>query len=311
MPTFPPAAPVFNDPNLSASRFLQTPGFVPRRLQTLIDLRFIGTSLLTGRQESRGGAVGYELVEGIFADAVPEQVAPGAEYSLTTINRGPAGLARVGKWGKDTLVTDEGIVRSNMAEVERGLLKLSNSAGLAIDQAVTSVVASAVTNSAAAAAPWTGTGSAPKILQDVLKATAAVRGLNLGYNPNALLVDDLAWAYLASDPVIAATMARETAANAVYSGRFEVLAGLQVIHTNTANLPGSAGTNAWVVDTNMLGFIATENLGGGYQAAGGDGLVESKVIREEKTDAWLLRARANFAPVVTDPGAGFKITGIA
>ena len=104
-------------------------------------------------------------------------------------------------------------------------------------------------------------------------------------------------------------MARENANNPVYTGRFDMLAGLQIIPTPTANLPGAVGTNAWVLDTNQLGFIATEDLGGGYQQAGE--LVQSKVMRLEERDAWRLRARANFVPVVTDPGAGYRISGVA
>lgn len=306
MATYPPAPATYSDPNVTASRFLANPAFVARRLQTLGDLRYIGTSLLTGRQETSGGAVGYELVEGVFADAAPEIVAPGGEYTLTAIADGPAGLARVAKWGKDTSITDEAIKRRNMDPVNKGLLKLVNSASLVIDQAVVSVVASAITATRAAAATWTS--ASPLILRDILRAVADVRALNLGYEPNALLVDDSTWAYLASDTAIAAAMRREAESNPVYTGRFEVLSGLQVIPTPAANLPGGVGTNAWVLDTNQLGFIATENLEGGYQQAGE--LVQSKTIREDLTDSWRVRARANFVPVVTDPGAGFKISGV-
>lgn len=307
MATYPPAAATLSDPDLTASRFLQNPQFVARALQTMGDLRYRGTFLLTGRQETTGGAVGYEQVEGIFADAVPEIVAPGGEYSLTTIADGPAGLARVAKYGKDTLITDEAIKRRQMDPVTKGLLKLVNSAQLVIDQATVSVIASAITATRAAGAAWTS--ASPTILRDILRAVADVRGLNLGYEPNALLVDDATWAYLASDPQISAAMARESATNPIYTGRFEILAGLQVIPTPAANLPLGVGTSAWVVDTDQLGFIATEDLAQGYQAAGE--LVQSKVIREDKVDAWTVRVRANFVPVVTDPGAGFRISGVA
>lgn len=307
MATYPPAAATLADPNLTASRFLQNPQFVARALQTMGDLRYRGTFLLTGRQETTGGAVGYEQVEGIFADAAPEIVAPGGEYSLTTIADGPAGLARVAKYGKDTLITDEAIKRRQMDPVTKGLLKLVNSAQLVIDQATVSVIASAITATRAAGTAWTS--ASPTILRDILRAVADVRGLNLGYEPNALLVDDATWAYLASDPQISAAMARESATNPIYTGRFEILAGLQVIPTPAANLPLGVGTSAWVVDTDQLGFIATEDLAQGYQAAGE--LVQSKVIREDKVDAWTVRVRANFVPVVTDPGAGFRISGVA
>jgi hypothetical protein len=95
----------------------------------------------------------------------------------------------------------------------------------------------------------------------------------------------------------------------VYSGRFSTLAGLDIVHVPAANLPGGVGTAAWLLDTESLGFIATEDLGGGYSPAGD--LVESKTIREDLNDAWRLRARVNFAAAVTDPGASYKITSVA
>lgn len=307
MATYPPAAPTYSDPNLTASRFLRNPEFVARRIQTLADQRYVGSRLLPGRQETTGGAVGYEQVDSIFTGVDPEVVAPGSEYTMTPIADGPAGLAKVVKSGKDSLVTDEAIKRRNMDPVEKGLRKLANTAGKAIDAGVISTIASAVTNSNPAAAVWTG--SSAKILQDILLAVADVRALNYGYEPNVLLVDDATWAYMASDTVVSAAMAREDRTNTIYSGRFERLAGLEVVHTSIANMPGGVGTAAWVLDTTQLGFIATEDLGGGYQQAGD--LIQTKVMRVDENDAWRLRARANFAPVVTDPGAGIKITGVA
>lgn len=307
MATYPPAAPTYSDPNITASRFLKNPAFVARRVQDLASLRLIGTMLLRGRFEATGGAIGYETVEGMFADAAPEAVAPGSEYTLTTIQDGPAALAKVTKSGKDTLVTDEAIARRNMDPVERGLRKLTNSGVLAVNGTVVSLIASSVTNTRAAAAAWTA-DSGTKILQDILRAKASVTGLNQGYDPNVLLVDDETWAYMASDPVLSAAMAREDKSNPVYSGRFEVLSGLEIIPTPAAYLPGGVGTSAWVLDTNQLGFIAPEDIGGGYQSAGE--ILQTKVMRDDQNDGWRLRARSNFAAGVTDPGAGFKITGV-
>lgn len=308
MATYPPVAPTYSDPNITASRFLANPAFVARRIQDLGELRYVGNLLLTGRQDTTGGAVGYETVEGMFADKTPENVAPGSEYTMTTISDGPGGLARVVKSGQDTLVTDEAIKRRNMDPVEKGLRKLVNSQAKAIDGSVISLIASAVTQTSAATAMWSAT-TGTAILRDILKAKATIAAANLGYSPNVLLVDDMAAAYLGSDPVLSAAMAREDRSNPVYSGRFPVIAGLEIVTAPTANLPGGVGTKAWVLDTTQLGFIATEDLGGGYQQAGD--LVQSKVMRVDENDAWRLRARANFAPVVTDPLAGIAITGVA
>jgi hypothetical protein len=293
---------------LSASYFLSQPSFVSRRLRELADLRYVGNNLLRGRASAEGGAVGYESAgESIFADSAPEIVAPGGEYTLTTTGAGTPAVAKVAKWGKDSLVTDEDVKRRNMDPVNRGLAKLANSAGLVVDQAVTAAIASAVTNTAAAGAVWNGPNTS--ILQDIMLAQAAMAGQNMGYQADTLLVSDTVWAYLASNPTIATLMARESVNNPVYTGRFQALAGLDVVHVPAANMPGGVGTSAWLFDTTSLGFIATEDLGGGYLPAGD--LVESKVIRQDENDAWRLRARVNFAAAVTDPGAGYKITSVA
>jgi hypothetical protein len=308
MSTFPPGSVSVSGSTVSASVFLSRPDFVARRLRTLADLRYVGSNLLRGRASAEGGAVGYETAgESIFADSAPEVVAPGSEYTLTTTGAGTPAVAKVKKWGKDSLVTDEDIKRRNMDSVNRGLNKLANSAGLVVDQAVTAAIASAVTETAAAGAVWTSNGAT--VLRDIMLAQAAIAGQNMGYQADTLLVSDTIWAELASNTALAALFARENLNNPVYTGRFQNLAGLDVVHVPAANLPGGVGTVAYVLDSQNLGFIATEDLGGGYQRAGD--LVESKVIRQDENDAWRLRARVNFAAAVTDPLAGYKITAVS
>lgn len=308
MSTFPPGSVSVSGSTVSASVFLSRPDFVARRLRTLADLRHVGSNLLRGRASAEGGAAGYETAgESIFADNAPEVVAPGSEYTLTTTGAGTPAVAKVKKWGKDSLVTDEDIKRRNMDSVNRGLNKLANSAGLVIDQAVTAAIASAVTNTTGAGAVWTSNGVT--VLRDILLAQAAIAGQNMGYQADTLLISDTMWAELASNTALAALFARENLNNPVYTGRFSNLAGLDVVHVPAANLPGGVGTVAYVLDTQNLGFIATEDLGGGYQRAGD--LVESKVIRQDESDAWRLRARVNFAAAVTDPLAGYKITAVS
>lgn len=309
MSTFPPGTVTVSGTNLTASYFLSKPEFVARRLRELADLRYVGSQLLRGRAATTGGAVGYEVAgESIFADAAPEAVAPGASYTLTTTGAGTPAVAKVSKYGKDSIVTDEDVKRRNMDPVNRGLNKLANSAGLVVDQAVGSAISSAVTATAAATAKW-NLSATDTILLDVMLAQASIAGQNLGYQADTLLVSDTVWAWMAANKGLAALMARENLNNPVYTGRFASLASLDVVHVPAANMPGADGTLAWVLDTTNLGFIAKEDLGGGYIAAGD--LVESKTIREDANDRWRLRARVNFAAAVTDPLAGYKISAVA
>lgn len=299
--SYPPAAPTLSGDFITVSRFLNDPNVVARRLRTLAEQRLIATAILSGRETVSGGAIGFEQNETMYPDRVVESVSPGGEYPITPISTGPAQLAKIVKWGQDTIVTDEAVSRQRMQAAERAMLKLVNAAAKNIDSVALSLIASSVTQTRAASAAWSS--ATPKILQDIMLAKADIAALNQGYDPDTLIINDATWAYVASDATLINAMQRETAANPVYTGNFQILAGLRVLPT--PNLPAAG---AWVLDSTQLGGIATEDLQGGYQSAGD--LLQSKSIREDHTDQWRLRARAVFVPYITEPNAAVKITGV-
>lgn len=297
---YPPAAPSLSGDIVSINRFLNSPTLIERRLNDIVAQRFIADVILSGRSQAPGGAVVYELDEGLFSDSTVEGVAPGADYPVATLSGGSAQLAKIVKWGQDTLVTDEAISRQRLSAVERGLQKLANAVVKQVDSVSLSLISSVVTATSAASAVWSGPSAT--ILRDVMKAKASVIALNKGYDPDTLVVDDLTWALVASDPTVISALRREDASNTVYTGEFPIIAGLRVLPT--PNLPVGG---ALVCDSMMLGGIATEDLGGGYQG----GNVEVKTIREDANDRWRLRARRPCVPYITDTGAGVFITGIS
>lgn len=295
--------------NITASRFQNSTPLLARALRDLAQLRYIGSLLLPNRVQTTSGSINWETAgEGITAADAPEVVAPGAEYRLTQTANGAVNTSAVAKYGEDTIITDEAVSRFNFAALNKSILKMNNSAKLLIDAAVLSAIAAAATATAAAGSKWDGSGTTPKILLDVLKAKAAMTALNLGYSPNTLIMDENVWAYLAADPTIANAMAREDKSNPIYSGKFDVIAGLEVIPVPALNLPSGVNTNAFVLDRGQAGFILTENLGGGYVSAGD--LTEFKSYREEGSDGVRARIRTVFKAVVTDPGAIYKITTV-
>ena len=308
---FPPAPNTISGDNITASRFINSTPLLARAMRDLASYRYIGGMLLPQRVSSPSGAINYEQVgEAITAADTPAVVAPGAEYQLTQTANGTAATAAVAKYGQDTIITDEAIARLNFGAVTKSLMKLVNSAKILIDASVLAAVNSSISSNtqAVSTGKWDGSGTAPKILLDVITATAAVRNQGLGYNPDLLVVSDSAWAYLAADSTIQASMAREDKSNPVYTGRFPVLAGLEVMPVPAANLPGGVGTQAFVLDRGQLGFILTQDLGGEYQSAGD--LVEIKSWRETGTDGVRVRARSIFKAIVTDPLAVQRITGV-
>lgn len=304
--TYPPAAPTISGDNVTISRFLKDPTLVARRLRTLAEQRFIADVLLSARYDAQGGALEYEQNESMYSDRAPEAVAPGAEYPLTSLSEGTAQVAKTVKWGRDSEITDESIARRKMDPVNRALIKQVNQMVKTIDGVSLATIASQVTQTSAASASWSG-GSAT-IVRDVLKAVAVIRALNEGFEPDTLVVDDLTWAIVMSDEKVAALLKREDGLAPVYTGNFPVIGGLRFLPT--PNLPVAG--QALIVDSTQLGGMADEKLGGpGYVSAGGSiPGVEVKTIRDDDNDMYRLRSRRVTVPVVTEPKAAIKITGI-
>ncbi|WP_193117041.1 phage major capsid protein [Brachybacterium tyrofermentans] len=304
--TYPGTGPTVVGDSVQVSKFLNSPTLVQRRVNELANQRYVTDVLLAGRTpDVSGGAVQYQVDEDNFTVREPEPISPGGEYPLTPISEVAPAVAKIQKIGQDTIITDEKVKRSGLNEVDRGFNKLVNSNVRKTDSIGLSLIGSAVSASYGAAAPWDGTGDTPQVLRDILLAKAKVTELDKGYDPNVIVVNDEVFALLASDQQLAAFYAREDRSNPAYSGSFPIVGGLRVLPTNY--LP--AGAEAFIADTNFLGGIAFEDLGGNYQGSAATG-VETKSIRDELNDQWRLRARRPLAHYITDPGAAIKLTGI-
>ena len=304
--TYPPAAPSLSGDVETINRFLRNPTLVQRRLRTLAEQRYIADAILTGRFRAEGGAVLYETGESIFADDDPRAVAPGSEYPLTTVGTGAASLAKTVKWGQDTEITDESIARRQMNPVERAFTKLINENVSYVDSVALSAVASAVTQSTNAAADWS-TATAAQILKDALLAAANIRALNMGYDPDTVVVDDLNHAYALAAFTAAGYFARESDSdNPALTGRFPVIGGLRWLPTPN----GVAANTAVVLDSTQLGGMADEDLGGPGYVGGGPAGIQAKTIRDDDRDAWRIRVRRVTVPVVLEPAAAWKIAAI-
>lgn len=303
--TYPPAAPTLSGDNVTISRFLQNPTLVARRLRTIAEQRFISDVLLSGRFQAQGGAILYETGESIYTDRAPEAVAPGSNYPQTPLSDGTASLAKVVKWGEDVPITDESIRRHGRNPVDRAFIKLVNQMVKSVDSVAMSAITSAVTQSTAAIASW-ASDSGTNIFRDIMRAKANILALNQGYDPDTVVVDDITFANMVSDTKFSGLLPRENTGGVVYTGQFPIVAGLRILPT-----PNGVSGVALVLDSKQLGGMADEDLGGpGYASAGGVG-VEAKTIREDKTDSWLARCRRVTVPIVLEPKAAWKITGVA
>jgi hypothetical protein len=300
--TYPAGPPTLSGDTVSISRFLQSPAALQRRLRNFRDLRFVSDQLLTQRFRSSGGAVLYEMSEPFVSDRAVEAVSAGSEYPYANLPTGTAAIAAIAKWGQKVLLTDEEIARNvyQGASADRALRKVVNSVIKQVDTITMSAIASAVTQTSAAG-DWTA--ATPVFLRDILKAKAVIVGLNLGYMPDTMVLNDTQYAYLMSDDKFTNALKRETSDNPVYTGQVERVAGLTIVVSPAIGVAG-----AMVLDSQQLGGMADE-LDGAPGYAVSDLAVQVKSIRKEGEDAWDLQGRRKTVPVVQEPGSAVKITG--
>lgn len=306
--TFPAGAPTLSGDALTISRFLQSPAAISRRLRDFNDLRFISDQLLTQRFRSQGGAVLYDQSEPFVTDRTAESVGAGSEYPYANLPTGTAAIAAVQKWGQKVLLTDEEIARNAYAgsAADKAMKKVINSVISQVDSITMSLISSSVTQTFNVTGTGGGvwTGATPTILRDIFRARAIPMALNLGYNIDTLVVNDVQYAYMLTDTGISNLLRRETTDNPVYSGSLERLGSLKVIVS--PNLPA---TTAYLLDSSALGGMADEVDGApGYAVA--DLAVQIKAIRKDETDAYDLQGRRKTVPVIQEPGAAVKLTNV-
>jgi hypothetical protein len=303
--SFPAQPPTLSGDLLTISRFLQNPTAISRRLRDFRDLRFVSDQILTQRWRSSGGAVLVTQSEPFVNNRAVEAVAPGSEYPFSPQSYGTAVIAAVQKWGQGNFLTDEEIVRSVFlgGVVDRSLRKTVNSVIKQVDTVALAAVASAVTQTQAVTnGAWSVLGTANPFY-DVQSAVAQIYGLNLGYNPDTILLNDTKFAQLTANTVVSNLLRRETTDNPIYTGQITTIAGLNIVRS--PNLPTS---DVWILDSTQLGGMADEVDGApGYTVS--DMAVQIQAEREEERDGWNLWGRRKTVPVVQEPGAAIRITG--
>lgn len=285
------------------------PRRIYRLLRTIVMQNLVGWRLLTGRVDLTGTGAGiYEVTEAIFSALAGSVVKPLSRYPLT--QDGVATLASVkpDKTGLSTLISDEDAAHNRIDTVLRRLVKIANQLVFQNDALALAAIASAVTKTTAAAATWDGTSTANPFL-DVMLADASIVEENQGYAADTVVTTPTKFAYGISSAVRAGLLPREDANNAITSN-VNAIRIADKTWVRTTNMPG--GVTAAVLDSRMLGSMAYERLGGGYQGDPADPQagVESKRIRLDEQDAVKIQARIVRAPMVQEPNSARILTGV-
>lgn len=299
-----PAIPSLNGQKVTASWLMNNPVVIYRTINTLAQQRLIGDKLLAGRVDATGsGAVIFGVSEGIFATRSAEIVTPAGEYALTDDDDGIPAIAITDPWGLATEIPQQLIAHNRLDIIQRKIMKLVNRQAFGFDAVVLSAIASAVTNTQAAAAAWNTANADPFL--DLMLGAAVPDSLNLGYDVTVVALSPTYFARAVAAAKIVQAMPREGNTPLVVTGRMIQIAGLTFL--KTTNMP--AGVNVMAADPLVLGSIASERLGGeGWTGDSATG-VEVKVEPLEGRDGYRIRTRKVAKPMVQEPGAAVKITG--
>lgn len=284
------------------------PRRIYRLLRTLVMQNLVGWRLLTGRVDLTGTGFGiYEVSEAIMTALSGSVVRPLAQYPLSQGAAPTLATVRPDKTGLKTLISDEDAAHNNIDKVMRELKKIANRLTFQNDALALAAIASAVSKTITAHATWDGTTTADP-LQDILLADASVEEENQGYNVDTVVTTPTKFAFGVSSAVKQGILPREDADNAATNNINNIkIAGQTWV--KTTNMP--SGITVIALDSTMLGSMAYERLGGGYQGDPSDMAsgVESKRIRDDETDSVAVQARIVRAPMVQEPNSARVVSG--
>ncbi len=289
---------------LQVHHLMKTPSLLARRFKDLVDEKFIGDYLLTGRYKVVGGAIAYPLNDlDIYPKDVPEIVAPGSQYPLTQMDSGQLALVQTAKRGIATHVFDEEIARMLLNPVNDALTFLGNAVIKQTDGIALSVIASKVTATySTAALPWTGATAVRGIVTSVRLAKAQMANLKLGLSATDIVLNEAQFEQAMAELLLAGILPRENG-NPAVTGEWPTVLG--VTWTTSPNTPF---TDPLLIDRDRLGGMADEDIPSPeFTRAAGD--VEVASERLQGRDGYEVRSRRVNVPVVTRPAAGIRITG--
>lgn len=279
--------------------FLKSPTLVARRMGEILQAQqFIGLFLLSGRYNLQGGAIAVPANEKIRTDRAAETVAPGAEYKLTPLSAEQYELYTASKEGIATEITDEEVGRSLRQPIDDAFTLLQTELVFDANELALGVIQSSVTQTLSAGAPWT---NGKQILKDALRIKAAARRLKLGYSIDTAVLNGEQYAEVIPELLDILPDNDDTA----LTGAFPTIAGITWISSDDDEF-----TDPMFLDRRRLGGIARESIPSSeYRDVGNDTGVQIASIREPKADKTRIQARNPHVPVVTNPLAGYVVTG--
>lgn len=292
---YPPGPPsVDGSGRITIEQFLKQPSRVQRVITDLTNERFLAERIF-GSGDAQGGAVIYDQVTAseLYTSRDVQSIEPGSEFPIVTSGESTPKVAAVTKWGGAAVLTYEEVRRDSRDVLNRELTKLRNTIVRKVD-----TVAIAALNAAPIAGgvgtSWSDmTNGAP--ITDLAVGTSGVNDSDMGYEADTILCNPAQRVSLLSRKDVRDALPREsTAANPIASGQFQGFMGLTWYFSNRV----PAGT-AFILASTQAGSLRDELP------------LYSRSIDQPERERWLVQAARVTVPIVTDPKAVYKLTGLA
>lgn len=292
--TYPPGAPTVNGNLITVEQFLRNPSRVQRVVNDLTRERFIADRIFSSG-DAQGGAVIYDQVteSELYTERDVQGIAAGSEFPILDAGQGAPKVASVTKWGGAAVLTYEAVRRDSRDTLNRQLTKLRNTIIRKVD-----TVAIAALN----AAPISGTVGTDWDDQvngdpvgDLAVARQAIDEIDMGYTADTVILNPSQMTALIRRKDVRDALPRENVANnPIASGQLAGFMGFRNYYV-TNRVP--AGT-LYVLQSGVAGSIRDELA------------LYSRVIDQQERERYLVQAARVTVPVVTDPKAVYRLTGL-
>lgn len=295
--TYPPGPPTVAAGRITVEQFLRQPTRVQRAVEDLTRQRFIADYLYTGG-DAQGGAVIYDrvLAADLYTTRDVQAIEPGSEFPIVDTGETSPLVAAVTKWGGAAIITYEAVRRDARDVLARQLTKLRNTILRKVDTvAVAAITSDPNIPTAPGIAAWNNPTTGDPIT-DLEVARSVIDDADMGYTADTVLVNPQSRLRLMGRADIRNALPRESTVNNPLLAGNRALQGLLSFNWIVSNrVP--VGT-AIVAARQVLGSIRDE-LG-----------LYSRTVDQPDQERWLVMAARVTVPVITDPLAAYRITGI-
>lgn len=292
--TYPPAPPsIDGSGRITVEQFLKNPSRVQRVITDLTNERFLAERIF-GAGDAQGGAVIYDQVTAseLYTDRDVQAIDAGSEFPIVSSGESAPKVAAVTKWGGAAVLTYEAIRRDSRDTLNRELTKLRNTIVRKVDTVAIAALDAAPIRTNTGTDWSNGTTGDP--ITDIAMSQSLIDDADMGYVTDTVIASPSTRVDLLTRKDVRDALPRDVAAgNPIASGQFQGFMGLTWYFTNRV----PAGT-AYLLSSTMAGSLRDELP------------LYSRPVDQPERERWLVQAARVTVPVVTDPKAVLKLTGI-